>query len=374
MTTSPAARYGSLAPPEERTRIEVVENPVTLARAAHHIWHPAASKLIRDNEYAWLPIDGMCERIYRLAHDQLAACAKAFAHVKPAELEAIISTIDARDRRTKGAMRYTPGLFLSALLNATELRELDGVFKYWVLGYRLAPGKAIIARPGSDMTVLGYHSRGTIINHGNARYMGDDASGGLQVNFGTVEESMAGDSSGDGVHINFGRARLLASKASGGTCINYGAVHDKEHYYALSWHVTGGIQVNLGKTSDMAEYAHGGMQANLGLVRGTFAKGADRGVQVNYGEVRKSMAHEAYSGLQANRGTAGENHCLHRGRMRTRRANAILDALEERLRRIEHLGMYRKDPERALACIRAYDWQAFTEDILRAGRKLRRAR
>jgi hypothetical protein len=120
------------------------------------------------------------------------------------------------------------GLFLSAWFNGCQATELDGVFEEAVLGYRLPAGKRLVVRSGSQVGYLGNGCAGELVNHGDARYLGYYADGGLVVNLGTVRWDMAWGA-GPGVQVNLGR------------------VTEK-----MGMEARGGVQVNLGDTKQMA--------------------------------------------------------------------------------------------------------------------------
>jgi hypothetical protein len=321
-------RYGPLAAPEGKTHIEVVEDPVAIARSAYAAWHAGASRqtLVTDSTDYSEPV---ADQLYTGAAQLVGPHARAFQDLPAKDLEAILASV-----QPDGAS----GLFLSALLNATAVEKLDGVFKHRILGYRLAPGKTVVARPESELLDLGRHAESGIVNWGFAFHFAQDAHSGIQV--------------------NLGKAGLMAYKSGGGAQLNYGQVND-----LLGGWANGGVQVNFGEVSRLAYSALGGIQVNHGRVNESMADYAYGGIQANYGFAWKLVP--CYPGsLQAQYGRSKEGHNW-RLRQNMRRFRPLYRELRLKCKALgQTLRNYATDPWLD------YDFATFESEAQALGKKL----
>jgi hypothetical protein len=327
---APSDRYGSLTAPEERVQVAVRENPVQLVRSAYKAWLPAARRdPLRVEEgrratswkwwTAWLEDGPRCERLYQHAVTHLAPLAQAFKDVRPRELAAIIRTVNPEDTSASG-------LFLSALLNATALPALEGVFGHDILGWRLAPGKTLIAREGSHAYQLGERSKGVLINHGCVASDMAHSAEGVTVNLGSVLEI---GRFAAGVQVNAHQAESLGGDTRRGIHLNYGRVTN------FGESATGDAHINLGRVTGNLICNAGGFSVNFGRVEGWLAYGHD-GTAINRGRYDGvSLAYECRDSVRA------EGH---------------IKALKRELRPLAVLKKLRDAPRKADAFILAYDW------------------
>jgi len=207
-------RY-NLDRPEEQKKVEVNESVIDIVKSTYDIWlqyHRRSLSIdtLRSSLLAFDKAHG--EQLYEEAVALLSPHSKEFTNVGQRDLEIILSTVKDSDTEVSG-------LYLSAMLNSTDLEELDGVFNFTFLGYKLAADKKLIVREGSNVLYLGTLSQGLLINYGNAEHIALHAIGGLHVNFGKVY-SMASGATG-GVQVNLGKANHLGEGAKGGVQLSY---------------------------------------------------------------------------------------------------------------------------------------------------------
>ena len=277
----PSKRYGKLDKPEEQSHIEVVEDPVTVFRAAHNLWSQEANR----SGFAFERREGYDSDLAKSLYDGAVKCLEkrsgAIKKITHDGIEKIVNEIP-KDK-------LHSGLFVSALFNASSLSEITGVFNYEILGYRLAKGKKLVAKSGSKILELGRESEGDIVNEGRvsslapyasanvvvnlgkAKWFGYCAKNGLYVNLG--DTGSFGSKVEDGVYVNLCRVLSSAGKrkgffgtgAVGGLLINAGDAH-RMSYGGRPWTKPDSIQVNLGNVDCMAWYTNYGLHVNVGKI------------------------------------------------------------------------------------------------------------
>lgn len=334
-------RYGTLGTPDERTHIEVVEDPVRIVRSAYAAWLGLTRQsCLHDMEGLPTLSDyppeisaGLHEEAVRL----LAPSAKAFKAVTREEQDAILATVTPESSDASG-------LFLSALLNATELPVLDGTFRHKALGYRLAPGKTLIVRHSSVINDLGPYAQGAIINYGQVRYgMAREALGGLQVNRGIVYQGQA-------------------NKASGGLHINSGECND-----SFAWWNAGGVHLNYGYAEAFANDACGGVHINHGTSKSWMARDAEGGVQANHGQTA-DIASFVKGGVQVNPGRADRDFCRKYDDGKYARAMTLLYHIDRKLDPVRAFADLK--PEDAYVHVQAHDWSRLEREVLAVGKEI----
>jgi hypothetical protein len=271
------SRYGPLAKPEESIHVEVKENPVRAVLSAYRAWRGMFTPFIIRPFHTYSP--AAAEQRYQAAVTLLQPHAREAGTATPAELTVLANAIRDPDA----------GLFLSALLNETSIPSLEGVFAYHILGYRLAPGKKIAAHKGSRITCLGRHARGDITNHGYAKDMAYLAAGGIHSNHSETVE--LGRDASAGLFINHGRiGSYLGRSASRGTFVNYAS---KRNAGSAAWYASGGVFLNYGTLESFATGASDGVSANFGTAS-SLAMDSRGGVQANLGTLTDDMAWGSY--------------------------------------------------------------------------------
>jgi hypothetical protein len=337
-------RYGTLAQPEERTRIEVVEDPVQVVRGAYAVWRRILKK---DEHHNYYMDDETLEQCYAEAVRLLQPYGGMFGNLKRGDLEAIIMQVDRH--RAAGNWQIA-GAFLSALLNTTRLPKLDGEFRCSRLGYRLAPGKTLIVRKASSTSDIGHHAQGgLIVNYNEAGGFAEDAAGGIHVNYGSVH--LMGRYAAGGIHLNFGTCDRLAEDAGNCISVNYAEItpiqygHPGTYCNEIARAAQGGVHANYGDTPRCAARAQGGVHINGGYSHRLNCKG-DGGAIFNRGEV----------------GYKGGRWMDYKPRRR-QLAEPLVARLDWRLRRLKHFARLKNKPDEAAAALSRYDWKAFETSV-----------
>ncbi len=126
------------------------------------------------------------------------------------------------------------GLFLSALLNETDLESMAVDWypaQLWGLGYRLKDGKTVVVCPDGRLGDLGEKAEGgvTLVYGEVMRWLAQKASGGLHINLGERSRHTSGEwnidigeRSSGGIHINFGVCGKMGQNAANGTFMQLG--------------------------------------------------------------------------------------------------------------------------------------------------------
>jgi len=353
-------RYGPLDRPEQQKHIELTENPLGIVIGTYNLWLQIAQRIDQVKGRGYSPVS-----LYQEAVNLLQPYAKKFANVKPDGLDSILSQIKDEDTEASG-------LYLSALLNATDLPELEGIFNHKTLGYKLAPGKTLIVREGSQIDVLGFLGQGTLINFGEASLMAGMADGGIQANYGLVRLMFASMTQ-SGVYINFGNfddssRKRKPSYAGGmgdtasGVQLNYG--------YGKRFAVSAfkGVQINFGDVESMSHGAYGALQINYGNVRGMMNNNVIGGTQINMGATKRFR--KSKHGVQYNLGT------VHQGKIQKirfmLRDHKLFETLEEKLDEINYLKELNGSSE-AIIFIKEYDWKKYEKEVLDLGGQIQKA-
>lgn len=210
---------------EIKSDIEITKNnyPVSIAIAAYKDWIPLVKKsgfkIWMDHHDRLMYDSHIADYLYNEAIKILEPEANKFKNIDQKELYEILTDIQSNNTDASG-------LYLSAILNATELQEVDGTFNHGILGYRLALGKRLIVRKGSVIPILGDFCRGDIINFGSA-YDSMATEGGIQINFGKVFIL----SNKEGIQINFGERNYMFS--------GLGILIDFEDIFYMETHING---------------------------------------------------------------------------------------------------------------------------------------
>jgi len=346
-------RYDGLDKPEVQNKIDVINDPFEIIKATYSVWKPVAIKY--QDTYSFLEHD-LSDQVYEEAAKLLVPHAKAFAGIKQDDLQKIYSYINSNDL-------IANGLYLSALLNVTEMDEMKGIFQLNFLGYKLSKDKKLIVEKGSDIIELGPYSEGDIINHGTSEMMAFSAQGGKQINFGNINDFSS--FSIDGIQINFGKCRNMAGVVYRGNQFNFGEAG------IMALNSCGGLQVNYDIIEqNMAEYARNGIQVNLGHIKSIarlefgMSTGAKAGYQFNFGNVVKSMALRAEGGLQLNMGHADQDLTKNFSLRAMNKAMPLIRTLETNLREIEYLKDLKEKPDEAIAAIDAFDFLKLEGDVM----------
>jgi len=355
--------YEGINKPEPVKNIHINSNPKDIVRSTYQIWLPFTRKVLRKS----FSFETAQDIIYDEVVSLLKPHSAEFLNVKYSDLEDVIS--DVSNVRNI----YLSGTYLSALLNATSLPVLDGIFNTYNLGFRLAPDKKLILREGSNVCKAGIYAKGTIINYGDIMYMAKNTQGGIQVNFGSAYE-LAQDSAG-GVQLNLGEVGAhMASGSSAGLQINIGKIKWED----LGRVASGGIQLNYGAIKEqIAPNPYGGFQINLGNAK-SMAEFATGGIQLNFGKLIENMAMVApdgiYSknGIKFDLGNSNQDFIREYDEKTMQKIKPLLMILEAKLIEIKFMKSHKNNSDEDMELIFGYDWKSFEGDILNFGNDLKR--
>lgn len=206
--------YGEFELLEEKSVIEVVEDPVKTVLSLFDLFH---TKFMTRS--CW-----NLEEIY-------VECEKAFEgkeKLKPNfnDVNEILKGFEQKPY-VKWA-DISIGLFLSAMHNSTATDVLflkKGIWHY--SGYKLAQDKTLITGFGFKKEIFSYvgeEGKGNIINYGYLHNLGDRYKNGLTINLG--ETARQGSYSENGLHINQKTTEMFGSYAKAEVFINTGTVKD----------------------------------------------------------------------------------------------------------------------------------------------------
>ncbi len=198
-------RYGEFELPEEKVKIEIVENPVRTVMSAYELFRKMADERIEKyfRSIRTLLPKKEIEELYDSAVKLFEGKEKLRI-----DLDASADILDLIRRKIR--MYDATGLFLSALQNKTDLEALlihNFPAKLDYLGYQLDSSKKLITDK-TDVWFLGNCCRGIIINSSNNynNEFAKEAENGIQINLGRIG-SFGADRKG-GIQINSGTVYL----------------------------------------------------------------------------------------------------------------------------------------------------------------------
>lgn len=177
--------YGEFELPEEKSVIEVVEDPVKVILSMYELFKAVSERkiskeIIKEYGANWVYDvqfrDGLYEETEKLFDG------KEKIKLSDEQVKQVVGVVK------KEAIPWdTSGIFLSALQNKTQLDLfiVDNM-KTGVLGHKLKPNKTIVVGPRTSAITLGRKAQGNTMNLGNMKYQGVEASNGMHVNAGDL--------------------------------------------------------------------------------------------------------------------------------------------------------------------------------------------
>lgn len=240
--------YGEFELPEEKSKIEVVEDPVKMVISSYEIFEKVATKIVNDKNI-------YLEPKAQLIYDEAVKLFNGKEQLKLTDKEAE-KIVEFVKPKTFRLMDYfsIEGYFLSALHNTTTLDVLliDKSNNFFSLGYKLKKNKTLIFGPNVNCYCLGESCQGDVINLGIVHHFAKKAIDGVQLNFWIGDEQAL--YAENGIQINLSKHDYLIGfqghLTKGGIQINVGNIYNQG---ASIWNLEGGIQINLGK---MAPYSN----------------------------------------------------------------------------------------------------------------------
>ncbi len=191
--------YGEFDLPEEKSAIEVVEDPVKSVLSCYDFF--IKTSVFAENRGRYRDTS-ILPQIY----DKVADVFKGKESLKwdSVQLECLIKNL--AEKMKKSGDEVVDGLFLSALLNQTNIKTLyinESVnFRY--MGYELKKDKTLAVGSKVSAFYLGCLGKGNTINLSNLYIQGVQTSGGIHINKGKISGLQG--AGGAGIFINRGYA------------------------------------------------------------------------------------------------------------------------------------------------------------------------
>ncbi len=162
--------YGDFDLPEEKSVVEVVEDPAKVILSTYQMFYDICSRKLEAREY---PSD----KIFSVANDMLKG--KESLKLNDDSVKEILKEIGKLEEN----YFYLAGAFLSAMHNAIDLKVLtiNEKTRVFQIGKKLKQGKTLVL--GHDFTAnyIGYESEGNILNYGAGGNFAPYAKGGIKI-------------------------------------------------------------------------------------------------------------------------------------------------------------------------------------------------
>lgn len=183
--------YGEFDLPEEKSTIEIVEDPVKVILACYDVFQRMKTEAFKETSYpGWSPIYNFAVKTFK-DKEKL----KPF----PKDIEQIFKNLKADSSN---------GFFVSALHNTLNFKTMIANFKdkIWIddIGYRLKEDKNLIIIDSNARVSGAEDSQGNIINYG--QLINTHLASGLLVNYGEINLI---DFVSNGIHINNKKIHIL---------------------------------------------------------------------------------------------------------------------------------------------------------------------
>lgn len=200
--------YGEFELPEEKTEIEVMEDPVKTVLSLFDLFH---TKFMKRSCWNLEEIYVECEKTFE---------GKEKLKIEFKDMNEILKGIE--QKQYVKCSDVSIGLFLSAMHNSTATDVLfleKGVWHY--SGYKLTQNKTLITGFGFKKEIFSYageEGKGNIINYGYLHNLGERDKNSLTINLG--ETARQGNYSENGLHINQKTTQMFGNYAKAGVFIN----------------------------------------------------------------------------------------------------------------------------------------------------------
>ncbi len=225
--------YGDFDLPEEKSVVEVVEDPVKTVLSCYDIFKKISEKTIKKKLYPLWNHDINC--VYRIYEEGL----KVFNGKEELKIDYKQTKDMLKELKSKAGDRDETGVFLSVLINSTKINALfiDEFPRLDSIGYRLLENKIIILGPKNDFFDLGWSAEsGITINKGAGVYQCLWADGGVHINLGKLDVQGSGEG---GIRINKGILKNRSLGKKDDLFINQGSIN------YIGCFVSGGCHINL---------------------------------------------------------------------------------------------------------------------------------
>ncbi len=248
-------KYGEFEIPEEKSLVEVDEDPVKTMMSCYEMFTKTVccehnteyelllSKLCNYLDYPHLSDLQKAEQIYQNTLKLFEGKEKLNFNAK--QLKDLFQGWEEINEKS-GRYSYPPilGLFISAMHNETllDMISIHEVYDQLGWGYKLKKNKVLVLNQRvGNLTLTGYLSEGVLINRGKLPKMGLRTKSGIQINNGSIDNF--GAYSEGGVFINNNKSNFIANYNSQGIYINNG--------YAYDLSTSGNIGINNGLVDGM---------------------------------------------------------------------------------------------------------------------------
>lgn len=228
------SHYGEFEAPEEKTEIEVVEDPVRAVLSCYDFFKQSTKDFANKNKYDYTSVP--------LIYDSAVKIFDGKEKLSPSPIQ----MMEIFDEMSSSEKKYDyTGLFLSALLNKTALDVLIIIHPFHELefiGHLLALDKTLFLGPNiseNPIQQIGFKCKGNVINncHGvvdfatgakngvqiNYTYalkrFAEEVEGGIQINLASNDNCEFASKAKSGIQINRSSFGFFGNKGSGGVRI-----------------------------------------------------------------------------------------------------------------------------------------------------------
>ncbi len=343
--------YGDFELPEEKSVIEVVEDPIKIIDACYERFVKLCEKIRKQFQSEWILYqDGA-----HFAEEAYNQMCKFFDEKQLKKLN-INQNSALEFLRTKAMPQDHSGIFLSALQNNSNLDKLiltdfpRGCSSYPQhaatiegIGYRLKESKILVLEQDISANYVGEHSEGIIINKGTVGWLGNSTKKGIIINKGNAECSFANYCK-DGIQINEGSCQYMAVLAKDGIQINNGIVG-----------------INQRNSLNLMDFLLGGfLTRELPPKWGLLCNLSKGGIHINNGKIHGINYHpEGTKGLEINLNKSYLNKI--RKRIFNQKKYKLEKKLQNKLKELEFLKT--NNTEELVKYVEAYDWKTFEQEI-----------
>lgn len=276
--------YGEFEAPEQKSRIEIVENPFNAICSSYELFKALVQKEKDVLLQHYLPKDSERDLVESL-YSSAVRIFEEKPRISPKTRDLLeFFKVIGKMTGDKYDCYYATGLFLSALQNTSNLDTLiiDDEFplKFYCIGYRLLPDKKLVVNEEIECFDLGWLCNGgVVINKGIAKYFGACANKGLMINENTAV-SMGNRGKG-GIFVNRGAATQCANCFEGGIAIN------NKYADQMGCNGVNGIVINKSKVKHFANENYKDLLIiNEGEVDSFAYNGNANPISINFGRTQ----------------------------------------------------------------------------------------
>lgn len=319
--------YGELELPEEKSVIEVVENPIQVIFSYYELFSKTIAKeLFETIDQRWWYCNYQ-EWVSPSYKKTLALFdEKPKLELNEEKADELLKLIRASEEKKTEKNIGQVGLFLSAVHSSTDLEVLvlDDFKHLDFIGYYLPENKTVVI--GSKIILSNNDITGM-------NCIGGTQAKGNVINYGSIYS--VGRSSESGVHINL------------------------ESVQQICWHSQGGVHINEKNTKDMGLCSAKGIMINNGLVQWSFPHDGIEKICI----MNKGSSNIIYPG------NYGTKHIIN---LKPKHFHQLKSKLNKKLEEINFLKKLRnKDYETIVKHIKGFNFKQFEQDITTIAREIK---